>query len=235
MSRTQPTSKASYISPDESNLPPDSILKHVKMSPTMKPPPHLLRIFKTYLKNEEENPQCEQIDFEEFGTKWLALFNYGAHEDHSEIPIMDWVEQVSKNPYRPVRLMRYVDGEYRCVALIPPIFDHRAKIMKNDDRDYFAQIAARQAHQTQGAHRTKEANGYIERNFTRRIEVQRRVLTDHFHQMNEIFEMYGVKREIPDWLVRDSAGELAPKVGDETQNKLPEKATSFSGGMIEED
>ena len=118
---------AQFITADEDNLPPDSILRSVRMSPKLKPPPHLLRIFNTYLKNEEENPSmCEQIDFAEFGQHWLALFNYGAHEDHREIPIMDWVEQVAKNPYRPVRLMRWVNGEYVCVAMIPPIFDNTA-------------------------------------------------------------------------------------------------------------
>lgn len=226
---------AQFLTADEDNLPPGSILRSVKMSPKLKPPPHLLRIFNNYLKNEEENPStCAQIDFAEFGQHWLPLFNYGAHKNHSEIPLMDWVEQVAINPYRPVRLMRWVDGQYVCVAMIPPIFDNKARIMKHDERDYFAQLATRQAHEIAGASRIKQANGYIERNLTNRIDVQRRVLTDHFHKMNAIFEMYGVKREIPDWLVVKSVGELAKTVGTNVEESKDVPAIGFSGGMLED-
>ncbi len=224
-----------FIQADEENLPPNSILLNVKMSPKLKPPPHLLHIFNTYLKNEEINPSvCEQIDFVEFGQRWLPLFNYGAHEDHREIPIMDWVREVSLNPYRPVRLMKHVDGDYVCIAMIPPIFDNKAKIMRNDDRDYFAQLATRQAHEVSGVRRVRQANGFIERNLTNRIDVHTRVLTDHFHKMNEIFELYGVKREIPDWLVKMSAGELAPTVKDAEQEVQNVPQIGFSDGMLED-
>ena len=225
----QSNPKSNYDTAPEENLPPNSILSKVKISSKIKPPPHLMRIFNTYLENEKNYPNCEEIDFAEFGTKWLPLFNYGAHEDQKDIPIMDWVEQVSLNPYRPVKLMNWVDGQYVCVAIIPPIFDNNVQLLREDERDYFMQLATREAHKLQGVHRTSQANGYISRNITDRIEVRRRVLTDHFHKMNEIFKLYGVEREIPQWLVDNSNGELAPVVKDETT------PSTFSSGMIEED
>lgn len=224
------------IIPDPENLPPDSILRNVRMSGAMRPPKHLMHLFDGYLKNEEMNPNYSEIDFHDFGKNWLPLFNYGAHEDHANIPIMDWVEQVSKNPYRSVRLMQWVDGVYTCIALIPPIFDAHAKIIKDDERDYFPQLATRQAHLVQSAHRVKQANGFIERNLTSRIEgdeLRQRVLSNHFHRMNEIFKLYGVEREIPEWLKNSSNGELSPVVKDEVEER---KATQdYSSGMIEED
>ena len=220
------------LRPDSNELPPNSILNNVRYDNKLKPPPHLLRIFNNYLEAEQVNPSmANEIDFDEFGSKWLALFNYGAHKDQSQIPIMDWVEQVSGSPYRSVKLMRWINGQYVQVALIPPIFGDSAKVIKNDDRDYFGQLAARQAHQIQGAHRIKEANAFIERNFTKRIDTGAKTLTENFYAMSAIFELYGVKRVVPDWIKAfEEEG-----VESETEDEPKQVQSPHISAMIEED
>ena len=220
-----------YLKPDAENLPPNSILSSVRVGNTVKPPPHLLRMFAAYVEKEVTNPvNLPQVDFDEFGRRWLPLFNYGAHEDHSQIPLMDWVAEVAGSPYREVSLMRYVDGSYVEVARIPALFDRLVPIMKDDDKDYFMQLATVQSAIHQGSNHTKEADGFIERNITNRIEVKR-ALSANFHRMSAIFNMYGVERQIPQWIT-DLEGSATPKQL-ETQQAVPEQ--SVTSGMIEED
>lgn len=221
-----------YLAPDPANLPPNSILNNFRVADTAKPPPHLMRLFDTYVEHNVLNPtDLPEISVEEFGRKWLALFNYGAHQDHSAIPIMDWVQEVSGSPYREVKLMGTVNGIYTEVARIPPLFDRLQPFFKEDTRDYFVGIASVQAHIHGSAHRPDEANGFIKRNLTDRIEY-RRELTRNFHRMSEIFKLYGVEREIPDW-IKELEGY------DEVEKKAEQKAdassVSVSDGMIEED
>lgn len=190
-----------YLTPPSENLPANSIYNNVKVGDTVKPKPHLMRMFKIYTEKEIENPpDLPTIDFEEFGKNWLPLFNYGAHENQ-QIPVMDWVEQVSGNPYREVRLMRWVDGVYTEVARIPGMYDRLAPVMREGDRDYFIGMAAYQSiiHRTSG--HINEANGFIDRNLTQRIEYTPHV-SSHYHVMNAIFKMYGVERVIPDWITQ---------------------------------
>ncbi len=190
----------SYLSPEPENLPANSVYNNVKVGNTVKPQPHLMRMFKTYVAKEVDNKtDIPMIDFAEFGKKWLALFNYGAHEDHSQIPLMDWVSEVAGNPYREVRLMRWIDGVHTEVARIPAIFDRLAPVLREGDKDYFVGMAATQSVIHRGVGHIAEADGYIERNLTSRIVVNRQ-LSENFHKMSAIFELYGVKRVIPDWI-----------------------------------
>ncbi|MHA4875020.1 hypothetical protein, partial [Enterococcus faecium] len=87
----------------------------------VKPMPHLMRMFKEYVAEKvDKDDDLPTIDYYDFGKKWLALFNYGAHEDHSRIPLMDWVSEVAGNPYRAVRIIKWEDGGYREVGRVPP-------------------------------------------------------------------------------------------------------------------
>lgn len=224
-----------YLAPNPDNLPPNSILNNFRVADTAKPQPHLMRLFTGYVDKNVINPtDLPEISVEEFGRKWLALFNYGAHENHSEIPIMDWVEQVAGSPYREVRLMHYVNGVYSEVARIPPIFDRLTPFFKEDTRDYFVGMATMQAHLHGNASRTEEANGFIKRNLTDRIDY-RNQLTRNFHRMTEIFKLYGVEREIPDWIKElDGFDNVETTDKPKTETKS-EPGSSFSDGMIEED
>lgn len=189
-----------YLTPEPENLPANSVYNNVKVGDTVKPPPHLLRIFKTYVEKNVDNPQdLPEIDYHEFGKRWLALFNYAAHEDHTSIPLMDWISEIAGNPYRAVKIMKHVDGIYTEVARVPPIFDRMAPIMSSGDKDYFIGMAAVQSILHRGSGHIREADGFIERNLTKRIEVNR-ILTDNFDKMNDIFKLYGVERDIPDWI-----------------------------------
>ncbi len=223
----------SYLPPDPDNLPPDSILNNFRVADTAKPPPHLMRLFGSYVEHNVINPtDLPEITVEEFGRKWLALFNYGAHQDHQAIPIMDWVQEVSGSPYREVKLMGNVGGVYTEVARIPPIFDRLQPYFKEDKRDYFVGMATMQAHIHGAADRTDEANGFIKRNLTDRIEYKR-ALSNNFHRMSEIFKLYGVEREIPDWIK-----ELDGFENDTEESKQAAKQVEqnpVSDGMIEDD
>ena len=223
----------SYLPPDPDNLPPDSILNNFRVADTAKPPPHLMRLFGSYVEHNVINPtDLPEISVEEFGRKWLALFNYGAHQDHQAIPIMDWVQEVSGSPYREVKLMGNVGGVYTEVARIPPIFDRLQPYFKEDKRDYFVGMATMQAHIHGAADRTDEANGFSQRNLTDRIEYKR-ALSNNFHRMSEIFKLYGVEREIPDWIK-----ELDGFGNDTEESKQAAKQVEqnpVSDGMIEED
>lgn len=223
----------SYLPPDPDNLPPDSILNNFRVADTAKPPPHLMRLFGSYVEHNVINPtDLPEITVEEFGRKWLALFNYGAHQDHQSIPVMDWVQEVSGSPYREVKLMGTVNGVYTEVARIPPIFDRLQPYFKEDKRDYFVGMAAMQAHIHGSADRTDEANGFIKRNLTDRIEYKQ-ALSNNFHRMSEIFKLYGVEREIPDWIKEMEGYE---KDGEETEKATkPTELSPVSVGMIEED
>ena len=223
----------SYLPPDPDNLPPDSILNNFRVADTAKPPPHLMRLFGSYVEHNVINPtDLPEITVEEFGRKWLALFNYGAHQDHQSIPVMDWVQEVSGSPYREVKLMGTVNGIYTEVARIPPIFDRLQPYFKEDKRDYFVGMAAMQAHIHGSADRTDEANGFIKRNLTDRIEYKK-ALSNNFHRMSEIFKLYGVEREIPDWIKEMEGYE---KDGEETEKATKQTELSpVSAGMIEED
>lgn len=223
----------SYLPPDPDNLPPDSILNNFRVADTAKPPPHLMRLFGSYVEHNVINPtDLPEITVEEFGRKWLALFNYGAHQDHQSIPVMDWVQEVSGSPYREVKLMGTVNGVYTEVARIPPIFDRLQPYFKEDKRDYFVGMAAMQAHIHGSADRTDEANGFIKRNLTDRIEYKK-ALSNNFHRMSEIFKLYGVEREIPDWIKEMEGYE---KDGEETEKATKQTELSpVSDGMIEED
>ena len=223
----------SYLPPDPDNLPPDSILNNFRVADTAKPPPHLMRLFGSYVEHNVINPtDLPEITVEEFGRKWLALFNYGAHQDHQSIPVMDWVQEVSGSPYREVKLMGTVNGIYTEVARIPPIFDRLQPYFKEDKRDYFVGMAAMQAHIHGSADRTDEANGFIKRNLTDRIEYKQ-ALSNNFHRMSEIFKLYGVEREIPDWIKEMEGYE---KDGEETEKATKQTELSpVSAGMIEED
>lgn len=224
--RNRPPNK--YLTPNEENLPPNSILKHVKVGDTVKPPSHLMRIFGSYVEKEVINPQnLPWIDYYVFGKRWLALFNYGAHEDHTQIPLMDWVSEVAGSPYKEVRLIK--DGEE--VGRIPALFDRLVPVMKDDERDYFANIAAVQSVIHRGGNQVREADGFIERNITNRIEV-RQALTASFHRMSAIFNLYGVERVIPKWIQ-----DLDNYTGVKTQiaDKAVAETTAVTSGMIEED
>ena len=223
----------SYLPPDPDNLPPDSILNNFRVADTAKPPPHLMRLFGSYVEHNVINPtDLPEITVEEFGRKWLALFNYGAHQDHQSIPVMDWVQEISGSPYREVKLMGTVNGVYTEVARIPPIFDRLQPYFKEDKRDYFVGMAAMQAHIHGSADRTDEANGFIKRNLTDRIEYKQ-ALSNNFHRMSEIFKLYGVEREIPDWIKEMEGYE---KDGEETEKATkPTELSPVSDGMIEED
>ena len=202
-----------YLAPNPDNLPPNSILNNFRVADTAKPPPHLMRLFGNYVEKEVLNPtDLPEISVADFGHKWLALFNYGAHEDHKAIPVMDWVQEVAGSPYREVKLMGEVDGGYGEVARIPPLFDRLQPFFKEDSRDYFVGMASMQAHLHGSVNRTDEANGFIKRNLTDRIEY-RQELTRNFHRMSEIFKMYGVERVIPDWIKQ-----LEGYVGDNKEN-----------------
>lgn len=221
-----------YLPPDPTLLPPNSFLNDFRIADTAKPPPHLMRLFNKYVQDEVINPvNLPEISAEEFGRKWLALFNYGAHENQSEIPLMDWVQEVAGSPYREVRLMHYVDGVYREVARIPPIFDRLQPFFEEDKRDYFVGMALAQAHVHGAANHIDEANGYIKRNLTDRIAF-RREITRNFHRMSAIFEMYGVKREIPDWIKELEGFEDGTKASD---TPVQSSAGGITDGMIEED
>lgn len=220
-----------YLVAPTENLPPNSILNSIRVGNTVKPPPHLLRMFSTYVENEVLNPtNLPQVDFDEFGRKWLPLFNYGAHEDHSRIPLMDWVSEVSGSPYREVRLMQHRGGVYVEVARIPAIFDRLTPVMKDDDRDYFAQIAAIQSVIHRGGQHIREADGFIERNMTNRIEIKK-ALSDNFHRMSAIFNLYGVERQLPNWII-ELEGSLPSK---QLETKQATPAISVTSGMMEED
>lgn len=222
-----------YLAPDPNNLPPNSVLNNFRVGDTVKPPTHLMRIFTNYVDTAVLNPtDLPEISFEDFGRNWLALFNYGAHVDHSQIPIMDWVEQVAGSPYREVRIMRYVNGDYTEVARVPPIFDSLQPYFKEDDRDYFVGMASIQAHLHGNANQTDEANGFIERNLTNRVEV-RKELSRNFHRMSEIFKLYGVERETPDWIKELDGFDKKETVVAPTATS--QNHSSFNEGMIEED
>ena len=222
-----------YLAPPPENLPPNSVLNNFRVADTAKPPPHLMRLFGSYVEHNVINPtDLPEISVEEFGRKWLALFNYGAHEDHQSIPFMDWVQEISGSPYREVKLMGTVDGLYTEVARIPPIFDRLQPYFKEDSRDYFVGMAAMQAHIHGAADRTDEANGFIKRNLTDRIEYKQ-ALSDNFHRMSEIFKLYGVEREIPDW-IKEIDG-YTKDVNEVKQVEKQAEQGSVSDGMIEED
>lgn len=226
MSNQRPPSK--YLKADENNLPPESILNHVKVGDTVKPPPHLMRIFGAYVEKEVLNPQnLPTIDYHEFGRRWLALFNYAAHEDHTQIPLMDWVSEVAGSPYKEVIIVK--DG-YE-VARVPAIFDRLIPVMKDDERDYFANIAAVQSVIHRGGNHIREADGFIKRNITDRIEV-RKALSANFHRMSAIFNLYGVERSIPEWIQELDNSESEPT--GEPKEIQAENAT-VTHGMIEED
>lgn len=222
-----------YLPPDPENLPPDSVLNNFRIADTAKPPPHLMRLFGNYVEHNVINPtDLPEISVEEFGSKWLSLFNYGAHENQAEIPIMLWAQEVAGSPYREVKLMGTVNGVYTEVARIPPIFDRLQPYFKEDSRDYFVGMAAMQAHIHGAADRTDEANGFIKRNLTDRIEYKQ-ALSNNFHRMSEIFKLYGVEREIPDWIK-----EIDGYKKDNKENPVAVKQAeqgSVSDGMIEED
>lgn len=189
-----------YLSPDPELLPANSVYNHVRVGDNVKPMPHLMRMFKTYVEEKVDNDNdLPTIDYHEFGKKWLALFNYGAHEDHSRIPLMDWVSEVAGNPYKAVRIIRWEGNGYVEVGRVPPIFDRLAPVMKSGDRDYFIGMAAMQSIKHRVANLQNEADGFIERNLTKRVEVNKQ-LTENFYAMNEVFKLYGVEREIPDWI-----------------------------------
>lgn len=218
----------------------EKIIDSVKLNDSLKPAPHLLKIFKQYNENDQKNPQCEEIDFEEFGNKWLALFNYGAHEDHSSIPVMDWVEQVSKSPYRPVKLMKYVDGVRTQVALIPPLFDNYSMELADGNREYFLQLASKASATQRKGQREQEADAYIKRNITDRLDKGKGITTAHryFLEMNKIFELYGVEREIPDWLIKRLNIEDEPGIkleGAESSKETTSESSNQSfDGMMED-
>lgn len=218
-----------FVEADKSHLPPNSILHNVHARNAAKPPPHLMRLFTNYVKADENHEFLPEIDYHEFGRRWLALFNYGAHPDHTQIPIMDWVDEVAGKPYRAVKLIK--DGVQ--IALIPPIFDNTVAIMKNDERDYFVNLAVAQSMQQASVNRIAEASGFIKRNITNRIH-REKVLTDNFTKMNEIFRLYGVEREIPDWMKPYLANSEVTQTEKPTEEPAPAKS-NYGAGMIEED
>ena len=228
-----------YLLPDPDNLPPNSILNSMRVADTAKPMPHLMRLFNGYVRDNVLDPKdLPEVDFQEFGQRWLPLFNYGAFDDQSDIPIMDWVDEVAGSPYKEVRIMRYVDGMRVEVARVPALWDQAKPYFKDDERDYFAQMATMQAHIHGGAGHIEEANGFIQRNLTNRIDVNARV-TEAFYRMNAIFELYGQKREIPDWVKRLEGYredvKAIPTGGQLETKELPKPQTVFNDGMIEED
>lgn len=207
----------------------DSIMSKIHVSEDLLPPPEFISMCKDFLKRQDENPECEMIDYHEFGKTWLPLFNYDSHEDLQNIPIMDWVHNVSKSPYRPVKLMKYVDGQYRQIALIPPIFDNEAQIIKSPDRDYFGQVAAFKSAEMVHANRLNEANGFLYRNFGKRIEDPKYRLNKHILAMNEIFKLYGFERRLPDWLTNSPSEDVK-----DVKQPQPKQLSSCAG-MLEDD
>lgn len=206
-----------------------SILEKIRYEEDFLPPPEFLDMCKEFLKKNEEDPDCEWIDYHDFGKKWLPLFNYNSHKDLSQIPIFHWVQEVAKSPYRPVKLMRYVDGEYKQIALIPPIFDNEAEIIKSPDRDYYGQLAAFESAKMVHVNRKGEANSYLERNFGQRIKDPKYQLNKHIIAMNKIFELYGFKRELPDWLTANEPNEVR-----DIEQPKPKQICN-SDGLIEDD
>ena len=58
-------------------------------------------------------------------------------------------------------------------------------------------------------------------------------MSNNFHRMSEIFKLYGVEREIPDWIKEMEGYE---KDGEETEQATKQTELSpVSDGMIEED
>ena len=213
------------------------IMDKISAGPELRPPNYLLKMFSSYLKSEEENPStASEIGFEEFGTHWLALFNYAAHKDQSNIPIWDWVDKVALSPYRPVKLMRYINGSYQQIALIPPLFDNFAPILKPDgEKDTFMQLAVKEAARYTSANKAAAGNGFLQRNIKNKFDLTKKALSDHFFKMNDIFKLYNVERTIPDWLkddprVQNMNGEPSKEVTTSTSTLPP----SFYDEMEEE-
>lgn len=218
-----------YMTPDPENLPPESILNSVRIKDSAKPSKALMTIFQKFV-DEVDEEQMQTIDYYDFGRNWLSLFNYGAHKDQSQIPIMDWVSQVSRSPYLGVKILRGTE----VVGIVPPIFGRIDTVLKDDKRDYFMQLAVQRTVQlANGSHQEQEISGILERNFTDRLIVDRR-LRDNFHAMTAIFELYGVQREIPDWIKQlDGAANI--KKEEEVVQVDNTSKLSNANGMIEDD
>lgn len=225
--------RTEYINEAADITEPDSILRTFSIRRASIPTPGVMIGMRNIIKAAEEN--LAVIDYHEFGEKWLPLFNYTSHESIDQIPLTDWTEQVALSPFKEVRLMNWVNGEYVEIARIPPMFGMVDDIFKDGIIDVPLNKVAVDSRSFSLRGQLDTGEEYIQRGFLDNLNDHVLTVPEHFLRMNEIFKLYGKTREIPDW-IKEKIEASKPK-----EETTPEASSSIQAqqsvvsGMIEDE
>ena len=209
----------------------ESVLKDMKISASLAPSSFKLREFALY-RAQHTNPY---IEINEFKTKWAWLFNYpdlgkDAIGNDIEPPFGLWVQEVALNPYADVDIIRWLDREqtqYEIIATIPAVYSPNQDEWLKEDGTHFI---GRATEVTKFENAPDEERYKIIKN-----EISDRLVKPPqslvaFDKMTEVFELLGVKRNIPDWIIelRKKHPELGPQYDSSTDEEDETKDTSES-------
>lgn len=179
-----------------------SIKNYMHLDPRVRPDTGRMKLFHDYVRDVDNGRYEPLIDYYEFGTKWLALFNYPEAFTPDELrpdvyrsPLNDWVNEVAGSPYTGVKIIK--DGMH--VATVPPLYD-QSLLEIDDTRDYWANAKIAEARRVQDSepHLMDEV---IAMEVMMKYREPTKYLSKHHYAMNDIFKLYGVERHRPEWIL----------------------------------
>lgn len=148
-----------------------------------------------------------RVDYYEFRNRWLPLFNYGFEE--GQAPLGEWVQQVCLNhAFMDVDIVKggrkvpnqlypgtftIEGGEY--MFTVPPILNRDIVVDLKSGRTIDAVVVNAQRQREVLA---KSGDALMKKEFVNGISISVPVDPMLFERMNKIFEHYGVKRNVPE-------------------------------------
>lgn len=221
-----------------------SIKEFMVIDPRIRPNMGKMKLFHDYVRDIDNGRYNPSIDFYEFGSRWLSLFNYNDEfvpNDREPLkyrsPVMDWV-QVAGNPYTPVNLIK--DGVK--IAEIPPLYDSDLLNIDNS-RDYWANAQISEAMRVIN-HDPTVMESVVVSEIMSKYHDPKQFLTKHYYAMNEIFRLYGVERKRPEWLIEleklEKGEEVATSTGSEVDTEADidydeKDGLTADSGLIEDE
>lgn len=132
-----------------------------------------------------DNPLRIVMDIKEFESKWLTYFICKVEGDKPNIPITNWIIEVTGNPYTWVDVVKNGEVQYS----VPPLLNSKA--VKVTDGNFYHHIMEIQAMVDHG-HPKHEIEAYREKNLLSLISKDEGADT-FIAEINKIAMYYGYK------------------------------------------
>lgn len=157
------------------------------------------------IKETKHLYQLSRVDYYEFRNRWLALFNYGNLEGHA--PLGEWVQEVCRgNAFMEVEVVKdgqkvpdeLHPGQYtirggKVMFTVPPILNRNIEVKLEGDKSIDNVVIT--------AQRKREVVAAAGENYYKQavagLIVEVPVDPKLFERMNDVFEHFGVKRNLP--------------------------------------